>query len=108
MRTSFTSIAAIAGLFALASAVPAYFGDGLVERQATLVCASGTPQCCDVDVLGVADLDCANRKDPASVSPKYFTDMTLPQLLRSQQLLTTSLPFALISARLIGAAFSPL
>ncbi|KAH8663009.1 Cerato-ulmin hydrophobin family [Tricladium varicosporioides] len=29
----------------------------LDSRQAIL-CTSGTAQCCDVDVLGVADLDC--------------------------------------------------
>jgi hypothetical protein len=65
MRTTFTSIAALTGLFATAGlftttfATPAAHVDSLVDRQATLVCASGTPQCCDVDVLGVADLDCS-------------------------------------------------
>ena len=57
----FTSLAALASLLAVSFATPAHFSDGLVERQATLVCASGTPQCCDVDVLGVADLDCSTR-----------------------------------------------
>ncbi|KAE8443058.1 hypothetical protein EG329_002381 [Mollisiaceae sp. DMI_Dod_QoI] len=55
MRTEFTSVAVFAGLFALSFASPAR----LNQRQATLVCASGSPQCCDVDVLGVADLDCS-------------------------------------------------
>ncbi|KUJ20303.1 Bhp2, hydrophobin class II [Mollisia scopiformis] len=57
MRTEITSLTVLAGLFALAFATPARHMT-LADRQATLVCASGTPQCCDVDVLGVADLDC--------------------------------------------------
>jgi hypothetical protein len=49
MRTSFMTLF---GLVAIAAAVPA-------KRQTTL-CGSGTAQCCSVDVLGVADLNCAN------------------------------------------------
>lgn len=34
------------------------------ERQAYVPCSGlyGTAQCCATDVLGVADLDCGNRK----------------------------------------------
>ncbi|TVY16441.1 Cryparin [Lachnellula arida] len=52
MRTSFVTLF---GLAASVAAVPAMLG----ARQTT-VCSSGTAQCCSVDVLGVADLDCAN------------------------------------------------
>jgi hypothetical protein len=56
MRTSFI---AIFGLFASTIAVPA----SLSSRQ-TAVCsgAEGTAQCCDVNVLGIADLDCESRE----------------------------------------------
>jgi hypothetical protein len=56
MRTSFITAFA---LFASTLAMPAT----KVVRQAGL-CSSGsaTPLCCDVDVLGVADLDCETRK----------------------------------------------
>jgi hypothetical protein len=57
MRTSFTTIFAVSGLIASVVATPAYF-----QRRQTDVCATGTPQCCDVDVLGIADLDCSTRK----------------------------------------------
>lgn len=53
MRTSFITLF---GLAASVAAIPAR----VMERQTTL-CSSGTAQCCSVDVLGVADLDCANR-----------------------------------------------
>jgi len=52
MRTSFIAMT-LAGLFASSMAVPAM----LANRQ-TLLCSSGDPKCCDVDVLGIADLDC--------------------------------------------------
>ncbi|TVY34300.1 Cryparin [Lachnellula subtilissima] len=52
MRTSFVTLF---GLAATVAAIPAR----VMERQTTL-CSSGTAQCCSVDVLGVADLDCAN------------------------------------------------
>jgi hypothetical protein len=54
-------IAAVASLVAVVAASPTY----LEERQVPPgLCAglTGTPQCCATDVLGVADLDCANRK----------------------------------------------
>ena len=50
---------AIVAIFAgLAAAVP------VEERQAYTACSGlyGTSQCCATDVLGVADLDCANRE----------------------------------------------
>ncbi|KAF7868625.1 hypothetical protein EAF04_005156 [Stromatinia cepivora] len=39
----------------------------LSPRQ-DFICSSGSPQCCDVDVLGVADLNCA-------APPKAFHDV---------------------------------
>ena len=53
--------AAAAALFAgLVAAVPTQ----LQDRQAYVPCSGlyGTSQCCATDVLGVADLNCANRK----------------------------------------------
>jgi hypothetical protein len=43
----------------LALAMPAE----LVERQSTSVCSgtTGNAQCCATDVLGLVDLNCANR-----------------------------------------------
>ncbi|KAF7895992.1 hypothetical protein EAF00_006007 [Botryotinia globosa] len=46
-------IVSMTALFASAFAMPAT----LVSRQ-DAICSSGSPQCCDVDVLGIADLDC--------------------------------------------------
>lgn len=53
-----TIVLALAGATAaVASAIPA-----LESRQAPLCSGlSGTPVCCATDVLGLADLDCANR-----------------------------------------------
>ncbi|KAM0464504.1 hypothetical protein ACHAPV_002330 [Trichoderma viride] len=56
----------IATLFlaAAAAAAPSVDsnGNGVARRQAAPFCPPGllysVPQCCDVDVLGVADLDC--------------------------------------------------
>jgi hypothetical protein len=53
------TIAAIASLATLVAANPV-----ILERQAAPALCSGltgTPVCCATDVLGVADLDCANR-----------------------------------------------
>ncbi|KAG0649972.1 Cryparin [Hyphodiscus hymeniophilus] len=50
MRTSFITLT---GLVAVAMAMPA----NLVQRQ-VFTCGSGSLECCDVDVLGIADLDC--------------------------------------------------
>ncbi|TGO45144.1 hypothetical protein BCON_0418g00070 [Botryotinia convoluta] len=55
-------IVSMTALFASAFAMPAT----LVSRQDT-ICSSGSPECCDVDVLGVADLDCVTP-------PVAFTD----------------------------------
>ncbi|EON67072.1 hypothetical protein W97_06189 [Coniosporium apollinis CBS 100218] len=52
MRTSFLSLFTLSGLFAGSLAAPTIF-----SRQVGL-CASGTPQCCDLDVLGIANLNC--------------------------------------------------
>jgi hypothetical protein len=54
MQFSAITLFALSGLFATSMAKPAY-------RRQTNVCASGTPNCCDVDVLGIADLDCEVR-----------------------------------------------
>ncbi|KAH8778147.1 Bhp2, hydrophobin class II [Hyaloscypha finlandica] len=56
MKASFTTIFVLSGLIASSVATPAM---SVERRQASLVCATGTPNCCDVDILGVADLDCA-------------------------------------------------
>ncbi|TGO17330.1 hypothetical protein BPAE_0435g00050 [Botrytis paeoniae] len=55
-------IVSMTALFASALAMPAT----LVSRQ-DAICSSGTPQCCDVNVLGVADLDC-------ETPPAAYTD----------------------------------
>ncbi|KAN0117318.1 hydrophobin 5 [Hyaloscypha variabilis] len=55
MKTSFTTFFVLSGLVASSLATPA----SRIRRQADVVCGSGTPNCCDVDVLGIADLDCA-------------------------------------------------
>jgi hypothetical protein len=53
------SIAIIALFGAAVSALPTE-----EKRQAYIPCSGlyGTSQCCATDVLGVADLDCGNRK----------------------------------------------
>ncbi|KAF5867598.1 putative hydrophobin protein [Botrytis fragariae] len=55
-------IVSMTALFASALAMPAT----LVSRQ-DAICSSGNPQCCDTDVLGVADLDC-------ETPPAAYTD----------------------------------
>ena len=53
----FLTVLALAGA---AMAVPANI---MQSRQANLCSGlSGTAQCCATDVLGIADLDCSNRK----------------------------------------------
>lgn len=54
------SVIALSGFVACALALPS-----LTSRQ-TSVCSEGTPQCCDVNVLGLADLDCSTREYPLS------------------------------------------
>ncbi|PQE26870.1 hypothetical protein CJF31_00003587 [Rutstroemia sp. NJR-2017a BVV2] len=49
----FPTIIAFTALITSTLAMPAT----LTTRQVGL-CSAGTPQCCDVDVLGIADLDC--------------------------------------------------
>lgn len=55
----FSKIIAVFGLLStsLAVAVPA-----VASRQTVFACGTGTAQCCDVDVLGIADLDCTTRE----------------------------------------------
>lgn len=57
MRFAYITVAAFA---AAVSAAPAFE----IEERASKVCTGtyNTPQCCATDVLGVADLNCANRK----------------------------------------------
>jgi hypothetical protein len=107
MRTSFITLL---GLFASAMASPA------MRRQLS-VCSTGSPQCCSVDVLGVADLDCAARKlfpppDFAALSPyKYSSLRHLTDRMQPPKLLPVSpiLPiFALPSDRLTCAVIFPL
>lgn len=58
--------AALLALIALASAAPSMSLNTktgvLRARQVPDLCASGSPYCCETDVLGVADLDCVTRK----------------------------------------------
>lgn len=54
------TIATVLSLLTVALAAPA-----VVERQVPYTPCTGlygTSQCCATDVLGVADLDCANRE----------------------------------------------
>jgi hypothetical protein len=55
MRTSFITAFA---LFAGAMAIPAT----RVQQRQAYTCGSGDLNCCDVNVLGIADLDCEARK----------------------------------------------
>lgn len=67
----------------------------------------GTSQCCATDVLGVADLDCANRKSSCAHMTRYtiqFANTHKPLLFRL--MLPTSLPFALPSDSALAAASS--
>jgi hypothetical protein len=52
--------AIVAAVLPMALALPGY----LAERQTASVCSgtTGNAQCCATDVLGLADLNCANRK----------------------------------------------
>ncbi|KAJ5054816.1 uncharacterized protein L3040_001080 [Drepanopeziza brunnea f. sp. 'multigermtubi'] len=69
MRASFSPILALSSLLTSSLAFPAM----LNERQVAL-CSTGTPVCCDVDVLGVADLDCITPPGtPANVTD--FNDL---------------------------------
>lgn len=58
MRTSTITLISAFAVAALAS--PAW----LVQRQTVFTCGSGDAKCCDVDVLGIADLDCTDRMPP--------------------------------------------
>lgn len=53
-----TIIATVLAGASVVLAVPAY-----MKRQASVVCSGteGNAQCCATDVLGLADLNCANR-----------------------------------------------
>lgn len=68
------SLAAVALLGAVVSALPAN-----EKRQAYIPCSGlyGTSQCCATDVLGVADLDCGNRKS-SSLSIRDQANMNSP------------------------------
>jgi hypothetical protein len=54
--------------FATAFAAPSMdnHGHGVARRQGFEFCPPGllyqNPQCCDIDILGIADLDCVVRK----------------------------------------------
>jgi hypothetical protein len=64
MKASF-----ILALLPLAMAMPA-----LEKRQVYIPCAGleGSAQCCATDVLGVADLDCANRESIAHTKTRNY------------------------------------
>lgn len=64
-----TALAATTTLFATALATPAFLSSSQLRPRASNLCVGGvgsTPQCCAVDVLGVADLDCSARASPFS------------------------------------------
>ncbi|KAM0306029.1 hypothetical protein ACHAO8_010951 [Botrytis cinerea] len=64
-----STIVSMTALFASALAMPTT----LTSRQ-DAICSSGNPLCCDVDVLGVADLDC--EAPPAAYTDiKSFSDV---------------------------------
>lgn len=96
-----------------------------VFRRQTTVCASGTPQCCDVNILGIADLDCSTRmsfltQPSPSSSPSLSLSLVMrikwrgmnircwrcthKQLQRSQRPSATSPPSVLILGKLICVA----
>jgi hypothetical protein len=53
----------IVTLYGFIASSLAVYGRVVDQRQAGICSgAEGTPLCCDVDVLGVADLDCSPRK----------------------------------------------
>jgi hypothetical protein len=68
-------ILALATIFSSAMASPAS-SSLLAGRQAGL-CASGNPLCCDVNVLGVADLNCEVRKYSPRTVTSYHWMLTL-------------------------------
>lgn len=55
-----------AAILAICASLVAAMPAQVEERQTYTACTGlyGTAQCCATDVLGVADLDCANRKSP--------------------------------------------
>lgn len=59
-----TIIAAALASASLTIGVPTFNGNA--KRQASVLCSGleATPQCCAVNVLNLADLDCADRKSP--------------------------------------------
>ncbi|KAH7068686.1 fungal hydrophobin-domain-containing protein [Paraphoma chrysanthemicola] len=65
---------AIASLLSLtsAAAVTKRYPATLVERQSGVCGALATPSCCQLDVLGVADLNCANA-GPVSSTEEFKT-----------------------------------
>ena len=60
MKTFATLAATVVALAGFAMAAPS----GLDARAAYVPCSGlyDTPECCATDVLGVADLDCVERK----------------------------------------------
>ncbi|TVY71223.1 Cryparin [Lachnellula suecica] len=66
MQTSFITMSV--GLVAIAAAMPAM----LAPRQTVFTCSAGSAECCSVDVLGLADLDCA----PPPTIPTNATDFS--------------------------------
>ncbi|KAG9233865.1 Bhp2, hydrophobin class II [Amylocarpus encephaloides] len=60
----------ITSLMATALAIPSQLASNHQARQVGL-CASGTPQCCDVNVLGVADLNCETPPTLPTTIPDF-------------------------------------
>lgn len=65
LNMHFTTIAAFLLSASLTTATPTSF-NGNAKRQASLLCSgtAATPNCCAVNVLNLADLQCADRKLP--------------------------------------------
>jgi hypothetical protein len=63
-------------MIAVASLAPFVLANpvDLAERQVVPLCSGleATPQCCATDVLGVADLNCANRQCILNSLPCIF------------------------------------
>lgn len=47
---------------------------GILRRQTSELCGTDTPLCCEVDVEGVADLDCTRRMSCLGLDHSLRTD----------------------------------
>ncbi|KAH6643598.1 fungal hydrophobin-domain-containing protein [Boeremia exigua] len=89
-------------ILALAAAA---FAAPLEERQAGL-CASGTPQCCATDVLGIAVLNCA-APNPSPTGINDFIDVCAAGGQQAKCCLLPILDQALICSDVVPQAEAP-